>query len=431
MTDMHLATRTRRHFLGTGLAGGLGLALAPAFRALLADDPPARRAQSCIFVWLNGGPSHIDTFDPKPGSSTNGPFSAIDTKIAGVAFSQHLPRLAQAADRLALIRSMNSPEGDHDRGNLVLHTGNVPAEAVAYPGLGSVVAREWSVDDGDLPAFVTINGSSAPPGFFGAGYAPYTIANVDAPLENVALLEGITEERFEKRLAALDRFNALSSKRLHPRTLAEQQRLARRVRRFRKSPALGAFDLSQETPETLVRYGVPQGEGSDPAAGVFGRACLMARRLIEQQVRFVEVTLDGWDTHANNFAEVESLSQKLDPALDALIADLADRGLLEKTLVVCLGEFGRTPQINAATGRDHWADAFSLLLAGGGIRGGQVIGATDAKGEKVVDRPVSPADLFATLLSALGIDGQKVYKTPEGRPIRLAEKGSVIGELFG
>jgi uncharacterized protein (DUF1501 family) len=420
---------TRRTFLGSGIAGTLGLALSPTVQRLLAADGPSRRAKACILLWLNGGPSHIDTFDPKPGAETNGPFTAIDTQVPGMQFSQHLTKLAAQAQHLAVIRSMTSPEGDHERANQFLHTGNVRSETVDYPALGSVVAREWSAEDGDLPAFVALNGNAPGPGFFGIQFAPHIIGNIDAPLENIVLPEGVNEDRLSRRLNALAAFNEGASRRVDPQRLAGQQSLTARALRFRKSPALKAFDLSDEKPETMAAYGAAQPEGS-PVPGTFGKACVMARRLIENGVRFVEVTLDGWDTHDNNFQAVEALLNQLDPALAALTADLSDRGLLGDTLIVCMGEFGRTPQINPQMGRDHWSEAFSVVLAGGGMRGGQSIGASDAKGEKVADRPVTVPDLYATLLAAFGIDGSKPFRTPSGRPIKLAEKGSVVSELL-
>ncbi len=421
---------SRRTFLGAGVAGTLGLALSPAVQQLLAEDGLKRRAKACILLWLNGGPSHIDTFDPKPGAETNGPFTAIDTQVAGMQFSQHLPKLAGQAQHLAVIRSMTSAEGDHDRAYQLLHTGNVRSETVDYPGLGSVVAQAWSADDGDLPAFVALNGSAPGAGFFGVEFAPHVIGNLEEPLENIDLPDEMTDERLERRLKALDAFNAASVHRLNPKRLAAQQALTARALRFRKSRALKAFDLSEEEPETMARYGAAQPDGS-PVPTTFGKACVMARRLVENGVRFVEVTLDGWDTHANNFATVEGLLNQLDPAFGALTADLSERGLLDETLILCMGEFGRTPQINPQMGRDHWSDAFSVVLAGGGIRGGKTVGASDIKGEKVADRPVTVPDLYTTLLTAFGIDGHKTYTTPSGRPIKLAEKGTVVRELFG
>jgi uncharacterized protein (DUF1501 family) len=430
---------TRREFLATGIAGTLGLALSPTFQRLLAGDAPARRAKACVLIWLNGGPSHIDTFDPKPGQPTNGPFKPIDTAVEGIQISEHLPRLAGQAKHLAVIRSLTSKEADHEIAYQLLHTGNVRSETVEYPSLGSVVAREWTGEDGDLLAFVTLGGGSTGPGFFGVEFAPYVVGNLDNPVENLTLPEGVDEARRERRLKALEAFNGGFVRRVERGAVAEQQRFTAKALRLQKSPSLKAFDLSKEDRKLLASYGIatPPPEGAQPAEGeaadtsAFGKSCLVARRLVEQGVRFVEVTLDGWDTHADNFTAVAALSKQLDTGLGALLADLADRRLLEETLVVCMGEFGRTPTINADKGRDHWSEVFSVVLAGGGVRGGQVVGASDDLGEHVKDRSVTVPDLYTTLLAAFGVSGTKQYRTPEGRPIRLAEKGKVVKELFG
>jgi uncharacterized protein (DUF1501 family) len=414
----------RREFLATSLVGTLGLALSPALQRALAKEGPARRAKACILLWLNGGPSHIDTWDPKPGSDTNGPFQAIDTRIAGAKFSEHLPKLAQQAHRLAVVRSLTSREADHDRAYQFLHTGNQREETVEYPSLGAVVAREWTGAEGDLPAFVAVNGGSAGPGFFGVDYAPHVIGDLNAPVANIDLPEGVDEPRRQRRLQALEGLNRGFAGRADPDRVADQVRLTDRAERFRKSPALKAFDLTAEKKEALAAY------GADKDDAVFARSCVLARRLVEHGVRFVEVTLDGWDTHADNFNQVKALEEQLDPAFAALLGDLADRGRLDETLVLCTGEFGRTPAINGQSGRDHWSDAFSVVLAGGGVTGGRVVGATDAKGEQVQDRPVTVPDLYASLLSAFGVDGNKVYRTPGGRPIKLAAKGKVVRELY-
>jgi uncharacterized protein (DUF1501 family) len=420
---------TRRRFLGTGVAGTLGLALSPAFQNLLADTAPPRRAKACILLWLNGGPSHIDTFDPKPDAPTNGPFQAMKTKVPGLSLCEHLPKLAEQARHLAVVRSLTSREADHDRAVQYLHTGNQRDETVEHPSLGAVVAREWSAEDGDLPSFVSINGSSFGPGFFGVEYAPHVIDNLDTPVANATLPEGVDDQRMDRRLRALAAFNGSFARRADHDSVHEHERFTAKADRFRKSPALKAFDLSGEKAETLAAYGatVPEGEAT-PA--MFGRACVLARRLIEQGVRFVEVTLDGWDTHADNFNQVGALCKQLDPAFAALLGDLSARGLLDRTLVLCMGEFGRTPVINPQTGRDHWSEVFSAVLAGGGVKGGQVIGASDAKGEQVKDRPVAVPDLYATLMSIFGLDPAKLYRSPGGRPIRLADKGKVVRELL-
>jgi uncharacterized protein (DUF1501 family) len=432
-----LHAATRREFLGASIAGTLGLALSPAMQTLLAREAPARRAKSCILLWLNGGPSHIDTFDPKPGAETGGPYKAIATKVPGMQISEHLPKLAQQAHHLAIIRSMTSREADHDRAYTFLHTGNVPSEVLEYPSLGSVVAREWSAEEGDLPPFVTLNGGAPGAGFFGVEYSPYAVGSLDTPINNLNLPEGIDDRRRDRRLNVLRAFNNSFAQRVDRAPVADQERFIAKALKLQKSPSLKAFDLSGENTKTLAAYGIqpPPPEGQAPPAdampdNAFGRVCLTARRLIEHGVRFVEVTLDGWDTHSDNFNAVQTLSQQLDPAMAAMLSDLSERKLLDQTLVLCMGEFGRTPVINGQTGRDHHSDAFMAVLAGGGIRGGQVIGASDAKGDKVKDRPVAVPDLYASLMAACGIDPAKQYRTPEGRPIKLADKGKVVEELF-
>ena len=413
----------RRGCLASGLAGTLGFAFTPLIQAqVAAAAAKGPKAKRCVVVWLNGGPSHIDTFDPKPGVDTGGPFKAIATKTPGLKLCEHLPKLAEQSQHLAVIRSLTSNEADHERASLFLHTGNLPQETVAYPGLGSVIARRWSGvgEESTLPTYVSINGDAVGPGFFGLDFAPYVIGDPSAPFANVASPEGIKARRASRRLRALDAFNAASTE----ATTGDQAKVLTRAKRLMGSPSLKALDLSKESPATRAKFAA---EGDD--AG-FGRGCLLALRLLEQGVRFVEVTLDGWDTHEDNFNATGALLAKLDPALAALIAGLSERGMLDDTLVLCMGEFGRTPTINGGGGRDHWSDVFSAVLAGGGVRGGQVIGSSDEKGAMVKDRPVTVPDLFATMLSACGVDGTKTYQTPEGRPIKLAENGKVVGELF-
>jgi uncharacterized protein (DUF1501 family) len=415
----------RRGFLARGLAGTLGLAFSPLIQAqIAAAGASAPRAKRCVVLWLNGGPSHIDTFDPKPGVETGGPFKAIDTKSPGMKLCEHLPKLAAQSHHLAVVRSLTSAEADHDRAYQFLHTGNMPQETVAYPALGSVVASRWSAEDSALPTYVAISGDGAGPGFFGLDFAPYVIGDPSSPFANVTPPEGVTDRRASRRLKALDAFNAAAAVGGGPATIADHARVATRARRLMQSPSLKTLDLAKESPETRARFAADGDQGS------FGRGCLLALRLLEQGVRFVEVTLDGWDTHSDNFNATSALLAKLDPAFASLVAGLAERGMLADTIVLCMGEFGRTPTINGTGGRDHWSEAFSAVVAGGGVRGGQVLGSSDEKGASVKDRPVTVPDLFATLLSAFGVDGAKPYQTPEGRPIKLAEKGRIVNELF-
>ncbi len=420
----------RREFLGAGIFGTLGLALSPMMQTLLAAEKDKKRAKACIVIWLNGGPSHIDTFDPKPGADTNGPFKAIDTAVTGMQFSEHLPKLSEQAKHLAVVRSMTSKEADHDRAYFYLHTGNLRDETVDYPALGSVVAHEWKDTEGDLPSFVALNGGAPGGGFLGLNFDPYVVGNLDAPLDNLNLPDGVDEDRLDRRLKALEALNKRYGDKGDAAKVQEHKKVTDKALKLRKSPALKAFDLSLEKKETLALYGIPEMVKEGEEQPTFAKSCLLARRMVEHGVRFVEITLDGWDTHNDNFPAVEALCKQLDPALAALTADLADRGLLNETMVLCLGEFGRTPTINPQKGRDHWSEAFSLLLAGGGVKGGQVIGASDAKGEQVAERPVTIPDLYASVLTAFGIDPAHTYHTPSGRPIKLAGKGTVVKELF-
>jgi uncharacterized protein (DUF1501 family) len=250
------------------------------------------------------------------------------------------------------------------------------------------------------------------------------IGDPASPFANVTSPEGVTGGRMGRRLTALDAFNAQSARQHDREPMADHARFGAKARRLMRSPCLKALDLSKESHETRVRFA---SEGDE--AG-FGRGCLLALRLLEQGVRFVEVTLDGWDTHADNFSTTKSLMVRLDPPFAALVGALSERGMLDDTLVVCMGEFGRTPTINENAGRDHWSGAFSAVLAGGGVRGGQVLGSSDETGATVKDRPVTVPDLYATLLSAFGVDGSRSYQTPEGRPIKLADKGRIARELF-
>lgn len=412
----------RRSFLTAGLAGTLSFALSPAMRRVFAADAGAKPAESCILIFLEGGPSHIDMFDPKPGTKTGGPFQAIDTAISGVKFTEHFPKLAKSASNLAVVRSLHSREGDHDRAVVLLHTGYSPTEVLTYPSLGAMVAHAKSTREATAPAFVSI-GDTQGAGFLGPEFAPHVVNDVNNPANYIQLPEGFTEERMQKRLKALSAFNSGFAKRADAERVDDFKQLSMRADRLRKSPALQAWDSESEKAELKEAYGINVADGS------FGRNCLAARRMVEQGAKFVEVRLGGWDTHADNFNQVQALAQQVDAGVSGLIQDLSERGLLEKTLVVCLGEFGRTPTINGDTGRDHWADAFSALVAGGPLKVGQVIGSTDDEGAKVKDRPVSVPDLFATLLSGLGIDPAKSYKTPDGRPIKLTKDGQVIKEL--
>jgi hypothetical protein len=343
---------------------------------------------------------------------------------------EYLPKLAQQGRHVAVVRSLTTPEPDHMPGYAYLHTGNRGDDTVEYPSWGSVVAREWSTEDGDLPAYMVLNfnpnGQSPHPGFLGAQYAPQAILKPDVLPDDIALPQGLDENRLERRLQAVKDLNARFAQRADSVSISAYDWFTAKAARFRKSPALKAFDLNSETEKTRAAYGIrPLKEGEAAPEIDWGRSVLLARRLVEHGVRFVEINLNVWDTHVDNFNVNKTNMALLDPAFSALLADLSDRGRLDETLVICMGEMGRTPKINDQRGRDHWG-IFSAVLAGGGIRGGQVIGASDAKGEQVKDRPMSVPDLYATFLAAFGIDNNKKYPAPGGRPVALADKGKVV-----
>ncbi|WP_395141581.1 DUF1501 domain-containing protein [Armatimonas sp.] len=416
---------SRRELLTVGALSALGLTLGDALRSRAAPT-----GKSCILIWLDGGPSHLDTFDPKPDapSEVRGPFSAISTCIPGIALSEHLPRTAQVLDKVALIRSLTHELGNHDTGSHFLLTGHRPNPALAYPSLGSIVAKERG-NRAALPPYVVL--PEATPalgaGYLSGAFGPFAVGRDPAQARDLALPESLTLERLGERRAILEQLDHFSI--AVETSAATQSRDAAYEQAYRllASPeAKAAFDLSREPASLHERYGRSK----------LGTACLTARRLVEAGTRFVTVVDSGWDTHQNIAKTLPDAlfpgSGKL-PALDrayaALLTDLSERGLLENTLVVLLGEFGRTPKLNALGGRDHWPRAGFACLAGGGVRGGQVIGKTDASGESPIERPVRPEDLSASILTLLGIDPATEYRHPDGRPLRLITDGAMLKEL--
>ena len=411
----------RRDFL-FGISSFAGLAaahsLVGARRAFAAA--PAPRAKACILLWMNGGPSHIDTWDPKPGTAAGGKFKSISTRVDGISLSEHLPQLADVAQHLAILRGMTSKEGNHDRAQHLVHTGWSPNPTVAYPSLGSWVAHEVGDPNSDLPLFVSINGPSVSAGFLGVQYNPFIVQNVKQPLQNTDYAAGVNMVRFLKRKQALESLEDDFAARTGDPKIKSRRAVYARAIRMMYAPRLKAFDLADEPDATTRAYG-----DSD-----FGRGCLMARRLVEGGVRFIEVVLDGWDTHRDNFGRTQKLMGALDPAFATLVRDLDERKLLSSTLVMCMGEFGRTPKINGDDGRDHHPAAWSAVLAGGGVRGGVTVGATSEDGDKVVTRPTTVPELMATAATLLGVDPQKQFVTPLGRPITITDSGTPIREIL-
>jgi uncharacterized protein (DUF1501 family) len=369
---------------------------------------------------MNGGPSHLDTFDPKPGTAVGGAFKAIDTKIKGVQISEHLPRIAEVTDKLAIVRSMTSREGNHDRGQYLMHTGYVPTGTLAHPSLGAWVSHELGNPKAEIPNFVSIRGPSIGAGFLGVEHQPFVIQNPAEGVKNLPLNKDVNGERFDRRLAAIEMVQTSFSAQTGQPAIAAHSTVEGKAVRLMRTPLVKAFDLGDEPQAARETYG-----NSD-----FGRGCLLARRLIESGVKFVEVTLDGWDTHYNNFTAVKALSGDLDPAMAALIKDLSDRNLLNDTLILWMGEFGRSPQISIRDGRDHHPAAWTAVMAGAGVRMNQAYGSTDANGDKVAQSPVTVPDFFATVATLLGMDPDREIMSPLGRPIAISDHGTVVSGLM-
>jgi uncharacterized protein (DUF1501 family) len=405
--------------------------------AITANDPD--RSRSCILLWMDGGPSQMDTFDLKPGHTNGGPIKTIGTSVPGLKFGEHLPRLARNAHHTAVIRSMNSREADHGRAAYHLRTGYQQQGAVQYPTMGALIAKEVGDPTLPLPNFVSIapRRQFAPgaysSGFLGPQYAPLIVAdningfnpqlysNYDTALrvQDLEAPAGITDAQLDARVNILEEMEQEFAA-SHPSTptLSHQNAYQRAVTLMRTGAA-SAFNLDDEPAALRDSYG----------RNLFGQGCLLARRLVERGVAFVEVTLSGvpgnpggWDTHGQNFVNVQRLCEVLDPAWATLMEDLETRGLLETTTVVWMGEFGRTPRINNQGGRDHYPQAWSTVLAGGGIRGGQAYGRTSADGTHVIsDPPTTVPDFLATVYRALGLDPMHQNMSNVGRPIRLAD----------
>lgn len=418
MSDPIRASFSRRSILSLGLAAMGAAVLRRGEGDARAAEPARGAASACIVLWMNGGPSHLDTFDPKPGRKVMGSLKAISTSAAGVSIGEHLPLLARQARRLAIVRGLSSKEGSHERAQSLGHTGHVPNPTAAYPSLGAWASKSLGAADPELPAYVSLGGPGGAPGFFGAAHAPLIVGTPGQPPDDTD--PGVSEARMSRRAAALGILEDGFAARTRSPLVAERRAVYDRAFRLMRSPKLRAFDLSEEPAAALAAY------GDTP----FGRGCLTARRLVEAGVRFVEVTLDGWDTHQDNFGRVKSLCGALDPAMSALLADLSDRALLEKTVVLWMGEFGRTPRISGDDGRDHHPAAFSAVLAGAGLRGGVVIGQTDEDGEKVVSDRTSVSDVLATVASRLGLDPDDSVQAPNGRPVSVTEGGIAIEKLL-
>jgi hypothetical protein len=426
----------RREFIRIGSLGLAGLTLPTLLQANAASAKKKEPIDnlSVIFMWMQGGPSHIDTFDPKPNapSDIRGEFSVIPTNIPGVQISEHLPMMAKNLDKYSIIRSGYSYNGSHGVADAYMLTGWRFNPSTVYPTYGAVMSRELGYRNG-MPPYVQLGNSidqrfgGGLPGYAGSEHNPFIIqedpSKADFSIDGVSLPNGLTSSRFGRRERMLQKLDNWQKKiETKGNDVGAMNSFYDKAFSMVTSPAAKrAFDLSQEPVKVRERYGMNK----------FGQSCLLARRLVESGVRFINVTMGGWDTHANNFKTLKDRNlPTIDQSWSALLEDLQTRGMLEKTMVIWLGDFGRTPKINSAAGRDHWAGSTVFCMGGGGMKVGSVIGKSDANAEQPVTPPIQIEDIAATLYTILGIPVDKHYVAPDGRPFRINLNGKVVNEIL-
>ena len=380
--------------------------------------------KSCIVLWMDGGPSHMDTFDLKPDAKGAGEFKPVSTSATGVQISENLPNLAKQMHHVALLRGMSTQEGAHPRAKYLLHTGYREGQGgIAYPALGAIVSSELGREEFPLPSYVSVGGRTYGSAFLGARHQPLVVGDPARGVENLKAFVG--NGAFDNRTDLLADMESAFRKEYPVGPGTDHQVTYERAISMMKCKEAKAFDLSQEKEAVREKYGSSR----------FAQGCLLARRLVETGVRFVEVSLGGWDTHQDNFSRVKNLSGTMDQPVAALLEDLAARGMLQDTLVVWMGDFGRTPKINARgekPGRDHFPRAWTSWMAGGGVSGGRVVGRTDKEGGTVEERPIGVTDFMATVCKIMGINPDKQNQSGNGRPIRLVDKGyKLVTEVLG
>jgi uncharacterized protein (DUF1501 family) len=416
------ADMTRRHFM-SHLAGAAALAApATAFtNSILANAADLKkRHKSAILLWMGGGPSTMDIWDLKPGAPTGGPFKQISTSADGIAICEHMPLMAKQMHHMSIVRSMSTREADHMRGRYYMHTGYVPTPNVEHPGYGSVIAHELAelVPDLDIPPFVSVGGGSVGPGFLGMSWAPFVVDS-NGNVRNLDM--GIDPTRVNQRLEMLATIERKFIGEKRGGSAEDHQKVVEKTVRLMTSQQMKAFKVMEEPKELQEKYGTTG----------FGRGCLLARRLVEAGVPFVEVDLGGWDMHQGIFPTLADRKlPELDKAMSGLVSDLADRGLLDDTAIIWMGEFSRTPNINADAGRDHWARSWSVVVGGAGFKRGVVVGETSSDGREVVTEPYSSQDVMASVLKSLGISLETTFTAKNGRPMKIANSGKAIKELF-
>ena len=418
----------RRRFLESAVRSLLGVSVLPALgRAVTAQNvtnPTGGKAKRLIYLFMSGAMSHLDTFDLKPGHESQGEVRPINTSVPGAQVSHFLPQLATQFDKLAVIRSMNTQTGDHEAGEYLMRTSYEAIATERHPSIGPWLQQIQGRQNKSLPDTVLISAPARHPGagFFDPTFSPLPIGDPNRGLENTIPPEYLTFESFEKRMTLIDRFDKKFRDKYRVKKVQSYTDFYAEASNLLTTGELQAFDLNKEKNEDRDRY------GRDP----FGQGCLLARRLIENNIRCVEVSSGGWDMHSTiyNADSLPARTRVLDQAVANLLKDLAQRGLLEDTLVVLTTEFGRSPKFNYNAGRDHHPAVFSSVLAGGGIKSGQYYGKSDAAGHGVAEDGVSPAAFNATIAAALGLPLDKVVHSPTGRPFKVANEGTPITKLL-
>ena len=418
---------SRRHFITTAASTFLGVSASRVIAAPGLGTSPLKQAataRNVIYLYMSGGMSHLDTWDPKPDNKdVMGLTKTINTNVDGIRLSENLPLMARQADKIAILRGMNSTQGAHEQGQYYQRTSYTMRSSIKHPSMGAWLEKFQGRGNPTLPGSVMIGNDSRHPGagFFEAKFAPLMINDPETGIANVRTNSWFTEGRMLDRLQVAKQLDAKFAATYNVKNVRAYSDMYDDAIKMMKSEELKAFDLDAEDNKLREKYGRDR----------FGQGCLLARRLVEHGVRHVEVTFGSWDTHNANFTRVPELADELDAALSTLLQDLESRGLLQETLVVLATEFGRTPEINANDGRDHHAPGFSCVLAGGGVRGGQVWGATDENGHKVADGAVSVPDFNATIAYALGLPMDTVLYSPSKRPFTVVDKGKPVTQIFG
>ena len=413
---------SRRHFMkhmaGASAMTIPALTMGHTLRTHAADLKKRRKA--AIMLWMGGGPSTMDIWDLKPGANTGGPFRPIST-TGDMQICEHMPLTAKQMHNLSIIRSMSTREADHGRGRYYMHTGYVPNPNIEHPSYGAVLAHEL-IDQRpelEIPPFVTVGGGSAGPGFLGMAWAPFSV-NSNGQVRNLNV-SGIDQQRLMQRMYALDLIEKGFIADNRGSSAQDHQKILKKTLDLMTSDQMDAFKVNKEPTEVQERYGMNN----------FGKGCLMARRLVEAGVPFIEVNLGGWDNHTNIHTTLaDTKLPQLDQGMSALAADLEQRGLIDDVAIIWMGEFSRTPRINGNAGRDHWARSWSVVVGGGGLQGGLAVGATNEDGTRVETEPYTSQDVMATVCRGLGISLETTFTSRSGRPMKIANGGKVIKELF-